>query len=264
MSDMHVQKLAVVLFAYNEIGNLLRLLRRIDDVLSRDVKIASVQYAICVQGIDGTLAEAEKFAREVEDRVSVRIEHFPQPLGVYGAANQALSLVDGDPDAYLMMDCDLNHQPEELPRFFSALDCNCVVIGSRFCQGGRIVGMPLWKKCLSTIFNSVASTFLKMPVLDKTSGYRLICGRGITTIAREVQGRGFDFYIEFLLRMSMAGLKIKEVPICFHVRTEGVSKMRFARTVADYASLLLRLSGVLRSRASSSPQQFPDGQTRHD
>ena len=97
MSAMHVQKLAVVLFAYNEAGNLFRLLRRIDHVLFRDLRIAEVQYAICVQGADGTLAEAKKFASEVENRASVQIGYFAQPLGVYGAANSAMALVDGEP-----------------------------------------------------------------------------------------------------------------------------------------------------------------------
>lgn len=247
MHSIHVQSLAVVLFAYDEKGNLFRLLRRLDQVLNHDLRIEKVQYAICVQGVDGTLDEASRFASEVGDRASVEIRHSVQPLGVYGAASTAVCLVDGVPDAYLMMDCDLNHQPEELPRFFEALERNSVVVGSRFCRGGRIVGMPLWKKALSTLFNVAASLILKMPVHDKTSGYRLISTKRLPEIVEEVQGRGFDFYIELLLRLSLAGLKIKEVPICFQVRTEGVSKMKVGRTLLDYASLLIRLIRIQRN-----------------
>lgn len=246
MRSNRLQSLAVVLFAYDEKGNLLRLLRRLDQVLDRDLRLDNVQYAICIQGTDGTLDEAQQFAEEVCERVSVRISYSAQPLGIHGAASRAFALVTGSPEAYLMMDCDLNHQPEELPRFIEAIESNCVVVGSRFCRGGRIVGMPLWKKCLSTAFNAMASVFLKMPVRDKTSGYRLISSQNLPALVADVKGRGFDFYIELLVRLRLADLKIKEVPICFQVRTEGVSKMRFGRTLWDYAYLLLRLMRIQR------------------
>lgn len=250
MQSTWLQSLAVVLFAYDEKGNLFRLLRRLDQVLHRDVRLEKVQYAICVQGTDGTLDEAHRFAQEVRDRASVHISHSAHPLGIHGAASEAFAMVCGRPDAYLMMDCDLNHQPEELPRFFEVIERNCVVVGSRFCPGGRIVGMPLWKKCLSTVFNVMASVVLKMPVHDKTSGFRLISAPDLPSIVTQVQGRGFDFYIELLVRLSVAGLKIKEVPICFQVRTQGVSKMKFGRTLADYTALLLRLARIQRDNSA--------------
>ena len=150
--------IAVVLFAYNEKGNLLRLLRRIHDALGKELPAnGSVQYCICVQGTDGTYEEAITFSREVESNTIVSLRHSASPLGVQGACTAAFDLVKGKPDTYLMMDCDCNHQPEELPRFFKALKDNTVVVGSRFCPGGKIVGMPTWKRILSMLFNFITS-----------------------------------------------------------------------------------------------------------
>ena len=243
------ESLAVVLYAYNERGNLLRLLSRIRAVLARELPECRVRYAICVQGQDGTLDEVRRFEESLRGDPRSRLAsfHSAAPMGVRGACLQAFALVDGQPDAYLMMDCDCNHQPEELPRFLPHLCRGRVVIGSRFCAGGRIVGMPAWKHFLSVVFNVFSSVVLRVPVRDKTSGYRLIAGADAPRIAARVIGRGFDFYIEFLLRLHAAGYSMVEVPIEFRVRTAGVSKMRIGRTLIDYLGLLRRmLSGKLK------------------
>lgn len=239
-----MQQLAVVLFAYNEEGNLLRLLRRLQSEIIRIHPKLELQYAICVQGNVETLKEAEQFQLEVKERASVNITHSSMPLGIRGAAVRAFEQVKGKPDAFLMMDCDLNHQPEELDRFFSSARPSSVIIGSRYTKGGRIIGMPLWKRILSELVNRALSLGLMLPALDKTSGYRLIWGKNVQELARRVQARGFDFYIEFLILKWRSGLSLIEVPISFKVRTVGKSKMKVLSTLANYCRLILRLTKV--------------------
>ena len=140
-----------------------------------------------------------------------------------------------------MMDCDCNHQPEELSILLEKIEKDTVVVGSRFCPGGKIVGLPIWKLILSVIFNHLTSFILKISIEDKTSGYRLIACSDTPEIAKQVIGKGYDFYIEFLLRMWMRGLNVVEVPICFLVRTKGVSKMLFISTTINYIRLMTRL-----------------------
>lgn len=236
-----IRHIAVVLFSYDERDNLLRLLRRIHNTLKQIIPDSQLQYAICVQGTDGTLDEAKLFSKEVDAEAKVYIYHTEQPLGVGMACVKAFEQVHGLPDAYLMMDCDCNHQPEELPIFLEKIEKNTVVVGSRFCPGGKTVGLPTWKLVFSVIFNHLTSFILKIPVRDKTSGYRLIAYSDTPEIAKQVAGKGFDFYIEFLFRMWMRGLNVVEVPICFLVRTKGVSKMRISNTIVDYVRLTTRL-----------------------
>lgn len=238
-----IKNIAIVLFAYDEKGNLLRLLCRLHAVLMKELpRDVNIQYCLCVQGTDGTYEEARAFSEEVASDATVSIKHSAEPLGIYGACTAAFDLVEGNPNTYLMMDCDCNHQPEELPRFFEALKENTVVVGSRYCKGGRIEGMPAWKHILSYLFSQFATIGTRTSVLDKTSGYRLINGPEVPAIANQVIGSGFDFYIEFLLRLKASGLDIVEVPITFKVRTEGVSKMRIGKTIVNYLRLLGRLS----------------------
>lgn len=250
-SAQSVESVAVVLFAYDEKGNLLRLLRRLQKTLAEIIPAAVIQYGICVQGEDGTLEEARVFESEAGDKETVAIAHSPRPLGIRPACTRAFGLVEGPVDAYLMMDCDLNHQPEELPAFFEALRSNSVVVGSRYCSGGSIVGMPLWKRNLSKWFNYGISLILFFPVRDKTSGYRLIRGSMVPQRAAVVSGEGFEFYFEFLLLLWRHGFKVVEVPIQFTARTVGTSKMAIAGTSVGYLRSLARL---LRLRWGGTPE----------
>ncbi|MGK5087748.1 glycosyltransferase [Bdellovibrionota bacterium FG-2] len=237
----NIDQLAVVLFAYNENGNLLRLLQALNQEISKISPRTQVQFAICVQGNQETLDEVLQFKDEMGDHRRLNYHYSPLPVGVAGAAVKAFELVEGEPTAFLMMDCDLNHQPEELSSLFRLIQPRTVVVGSRYVAGGEIIGMPLWKKTLSKWVNAVLSVFLRLPVADKTSGYRLITGTRVIEIAKSVQGKGFDFYIEFLVRLWLGGFNIVETPITFKVRTIGQSKMRIFRTV-NYLRLKAKAS----------------------
>lgn len=238
---MPIESLAVVLFAYNEKGNLLRLLRSLRYELNRIIPQTRVQYCVCIQGDDGSVDELREFMGELSSPSQVSFCEYLKPIGVRDAAKASFAMVHETPDAYLMMDCDLNHQPEDLVKFFRVLQPNSVVIGSRFCEGGKIVGMPLWKQMLSWSFNLLVSRALHLPVRDKTSGYRLIACQRAGEISPLFTGSGFDFYIEHLLQLNRLGLTLIEVPITFFVRTHGVSKMRIGQTILDYCLLLIRL-----------------------
>ncbi len=239
---MKIDNLAVVLFAFNERGNLLRLLRRVAATLDQHLPKVHVQFGICVQGRDGTLEEAEEFRREHNGNGSVAIVHFPHALGIRPACVSAFGLIEKPVDAYLLMDCDLNHQPEELPAFLQAIRADTVVVGSRYCPGGMMVGMPMWKRFLSKAFNLGVSLVLFFPVRDKTSGYRLIAGSAVPETAAVVTGEGFEFYFEFLLLMWRRGFRVVEVPIHFTARTVGDSKMALVRTSIGYLRSLTRLA----------------------
>lgn len=254
-TSVNIDSLAVVLFAYNERGNLLRLLERLKTTLDEHLPKARLQFGICVQGNDGTLEEAEEFREIVDGRGSVAIVHFPEPIGIRPACVNAFSLIDEPVDAYLMMDCDLNHQPEELPAFLHEIGPNTMVVGSRYCPGGAMVGMPLWKRFLSRAFNLVVSAVLFFPVRDKTSGYRLIAASAVPKAAAVVTGEGFEFYFEYLLLMWRRGVRVVEVPIHFTARTVGTSKMGLAGTSVGYLRSLARLA---RLRWGRTPDVAPD------
>ncbi len=253
-----IDRIAIVLFAYEEQGNLLRLLHGLREVIGEHLPDTEVQVAVCVQGTDGTLDEAHDFKREMAGRWRVSITHSKTPLGIREACTRSFALVEGAMDAYLMMDCDLNHRPEELPAFLEARRPSSVIVGSRYCTAGRIVGMPLWKRVLSSVFNRSISLLLVLPIGDMTSGFRLISGPAVADSARAVTGEGFEFYFEFLLLLWRRGFAVVEVPIRFTARTVGVSKMGIIGTIFGYLRSLARLQRLRWGRMPDLPPVTDD------
>ncbi len=229
-----------ILFAYNEEKNLTILLEQIIDTLKFNKKIKKVFISICIQGKYESVKEVEdlkyKYSKELNFNISYI--YFKQPLGIKKAFQKAYENLPKNLENYITMDCDLNHDPRDLnkllEKFSEGFD---IVIGSRYCEGGKIVGMPYWKKTLSILFNKFISIILKFPVIDKTSGFRIIKHKELNKVIQNTNSNGFPFYSEFLMILKNQDKRIIEVPIIFKKRVIGVSKMRIMKTIFDYLYL---------------------------
>ena len=61
------------------------------------------------------------------------------------------------PKSVIVMDADFSHNPQDIPSLLSSLDFgDGLVIGSRYCRGGRIVGWPITRRIISRLANAVA------------------------------------------------------------------------------------------------------------
>ena len=101
-----------------------------------------------------------------------------------------------------------------------------LVIGSRYVAGGETPGWPARRRLLSRAGGWYARWLLGLPVRDVTSGYRAYRGGLLRAIDLEhVTTTGYGFQIDMTDRARAAGAVIREVPIVFHDRTAGASKM---------------------------------------
>jgi dolichol-phosphate mannosyltransferase len=125
------------------------------------------------------------------------------------------------------MDCDFSHKPTDLIRLMQELDNGIdLVIGSRYCRGGKVKNWPL-KRILMSYFASVyVRLILFISIKDTTAGFK---GYHIEVLKKiNLDGIHFKGYA-FQVCMKYAALKhkfkVKEVPITFVDRVEGESKM---------------------------------------
>jgi dolichol-phosphate mannosyltransferase len=138
-------------------------------------------------------------------------------------------------EAMVEMDSDFQHDPTDLPALVLPLGAGYdLVIGSRYVQGGEI---PDWAPLLG--------------VNDSTAGFRayradLLARMDLAT----VRARGYGFQIEMTSRAHDADARIKEVPIRFHEREHGSSKMSI-HTVVE-AFVLVGWWGIRRISRSAS------------
>ena len=131
-------------------------------------------------------------------------------------------------DYYFEMDADNSHDPDELPLFIEEMEKGFgLIIGSRYIKGTiSVVGWDFKRLMMSKFGNFYASSILGLKLTDMTSGFRCYSGRAIETIDLDnLHSNGYSFQIEMAYRVSSAGYRVGEIPIIFHERESGESKM---------------------------------------
>ena len=126
------------------------------------------------------------------------------------------------------MDADFSHDPNDLPRLYSAChdEGYDVAIGSRYVSGVNVVNWPIGRVLMSYFASKYVRLITGFKVHDTTAGFKCYKRRVLKTIELDkIRFKGYGFQIEMKFTAYKIGFKIKEVPVIFVNRREGVSKM---------------------------------------
>jgi len=124
------------------------------------------------------------------------------------------------------MDGDVSHNPDDVPKFLQAAQSADLVLGSRYCNGIRVINWPLPRLMLSKGAAKYVRIITGMPFTDPTGGYKCFRRTALQTIdLQNVRSNGYSFQIELTHMLWRRGMKIVEVPIIFTDRFQGRSKM---------------------------------------
>ena len=130
-------------------------------------------------------------------------------------------------DVAFEMDADFSHDPRHIPQFLTAIEDADIVLGSRY-QDGRVtvVNWPIGRLVMSYLANIYARAVTRLPVFDATGGFKAFRRKVLEAIdLNAVHSNGYAFQIEMSYRAWKRGFRIREIPIVFHDRTLGQSKM---------------------------------------
>jgi len=177
---------------------------------------------------DGTGAIADDLARQHTGRIEVmhRVEHPGLGRSYIDGIRLAITR---DVDVICQMDCDLSHDPAQLPSLIAETDRADVVIGSRYVPHGKVVNWPLRRRVLSRFANIYIRVITRMQPRDCTSGYRCWRRDALARLPLDQFGSdGYSFLVEMLYTASALGCRIAEVPITFVERRQGESKLSSA------------------------------------
>lgn len=148
------------------------------------------------------------------------------------------------------MDADFSHNPNDLPRLYAAChdEGNDVAIGSRYISGVNVVNWPISRVLMSFFASQYVRFMTGFKVHDTTAGFVCYKRRVLETIPLdEIRFKGYGFQIEMKYTAYKIGFKIKEVPVVFVNRREGVSKMSGGIfSEAFFGVMRLRLDGWFR------------------
>ena len=243
----------VVLPTFNEADNVVPVVRSIERTLP------GCTILIVDDGSpDGTADIAEAL---VADDVTVIVHRRPRKQGLGAAYLEGFErAIRGGASVVIHMDADGSHDAAVLPRLVGLLHVSDLAIGSRYVEGGRIIGWPLHRRLLSKAANVYARRVLGVRTRDVTSGFRAWRTPGLTGIdLRCVSGTGYAFLTEMLFLASRADLLISETPIVFRDRQFGESKMS-NREVSAGALFLLRVrlrNSWMDATPASRPVRYP-------
>ncbi len=131
-------------------------------------------------------------------------------------------------DYIFEMDADFSHAPSDLPRLYSACadEGYDLAIGSRYISGVNVVNWPMGRVLMSYFASKYVRFVTGFKVHDTTAGFKCYKRRVLETIDLDaIRFKGYGFQIEMKFTTYKCGFKIKEVPVIFVNRVEGVSKM---------------------------------------
>ena len=234
--DSHASPRALVIVpTYNEIENLTAL---VEAVMAQPADLSLL--VVDDNSPDGTEKLADELAARFPERM--RVLHRAEKHGIgpaYLAGFRAALATDAQ--FIVTMDADLSHDPADLPRMLAAANDADVVIGSRYVDGGGTAGWPMYRQLISRGAGTYARLVLGVPVHDLTSGYKVYRRPVIESVRLDnMRSDGYGFQIETVYRAIRHGFRVIEIPITFHDRTRGISKLS-RRIVLEAAPMVWKL-----------------------
>lgn len=143
------------------------------------------------------------------------------------------------------VDADGQHPGHELARLLALVrgDACDVAVGSRFVSGDgyapyRYLPSPA-RRFGTAVLRRALALVLGQPFGDATSGLYAVNAKALPLLADEFSTGAPE--VEALIRISNAGLRLKEVPVDMEERAGGVSKLRGGKAV----SLVVTVAAVL-------------------
>jgi dolichol-phosphate mannosyltransferase len=214
-----MNNILVIVPTYNERENLHEMAARLCQL-----PVAVDMLVVDGNSPDGTGQLADELAAKNKN-MQVLHQKEKNGLGRAYCAGFAWALQRGY-EFIMEMDGDFSHNPDDIPRLVEAAQNADLVLGSRYCNGIRVMNWPMKRLLLSTSAARYVRLITGMPFTDPTGGFK--CFRRHTLAAIDldaVSSDGYCFQIEMTHKIWRQGLKVVEIPIIFTERLHGHSKM---------------------------------------
>ena len=229
------EKILIFTATYNEsqnIGVFLNLIDKLD--IEKDILI------IDDNSPDGT---AEKIREFTKNKNNIHLKIRAKKLGLDSAHKLGFKYAKEKKYDYLItMDSDLSHDPLIIPNFINELKNKEFVIGSRYMEGGKC-GMIGLRLLLSYCANRFIKYIFKINCNEFTTSYRGFNLEKLKSFSlKDINSKGYSFFMETIYLINKKNFKIKEIPIKFKNRVYGVSKipkMEILRTLLNVFRLKL-------------------------
>jgi dolichol-phosphate mannosyltransferase len=223
---------SIVIPTFNEIGNLVELIKRIAHSL------AGVSWEVIIvddDSPDGTAARAKELGR---DDGRIRCLRRIDRRGLAGACIEGM--LSSSAPYVGVMDADLQHDETILPKMLAMMRSGeaDLVVGSRYTPDGSIgEGFSRWRARISHWATRVARMALKTDVKDLMSGFFAIRRDHFDAVAPHLSASGFKILVD-IIASAPTPLRVAEVGYTFRERVAGESKLD-NKVALDFVALMI-------------------------
>lgn len=224
---------SIIIPTLNEAGNIEKLVNSIFSVTRQHH--FGVEVIVVDDGSqDGTRETVNKLSSQLPVTLICRDKRKGLASAVVDGAKAAQN------DLVIVMDGDFSHSPEYIPQLVTPLLDGAfdIAIGSRYTPGGSTPDWSLRRKTFSKLASFPAQTLTGID--DPLSGFFAVFREKLIAVNPNVAG--YKICLELLLGKKQ-NMSIIEIPICFHDRQFGTSKMS-ASVIKSYFNQLVRLCSM--------------------
>ena len=212
-------KRLVIIPTYNELENIVNIVLTV-------LKLRKDYHVLIIDdnSPDGTGKVADDLTRKHDE---VFVIHRPKKEGLGPAYIEGFKwALERGYELIFEMDADFSHNPEHLLWFEKEIPKYDLVIGSRYVKIGGTINWSKYRILISRLGNLYARIITGMPFSDLTSGFKCF-QRGVLELIDldKIKSKGYAFQIETTYRAYKRGFRVKEIPIIFHERRVGKSKL---------------------------------------
>jgi dolichol-phosphate mannosyltransferase len=231
----------VVLPTFNEAENVERMATALVRVLDQASPTGYRVLIVDDDSPDGTGEIADRLAAE---HAGIEVLHRAEREGLGPAYVAGFRHALAAGAGYVLeIDADGSHDPHDVARLLAVVRGGSadLALGSRYVAGGRITAWSPVRRVTSRGGCWYARRVLGLDVEDLTGGFKCFAAEVLEAIdLQSLRASGYAFQVELTYRAHCAGFRVQEIPITFHDREHGKSKMSW-RIALEAARVIPRL-----------------------
>jgi dolichol-phosphate mannosyltransferase len=205
--------------------------------LAFELDSAELDYEIVVVDDHSHDDTAARVASAATGNRRIRLEFNHGRPGFGMAVRRGLEVYTGDAVAVVM--ADLSDDPRDVVRYFEHIErgAECV-FGSRFQPGSRLVDYPPHKLVLNRLGNWFIRALFRHRLDDTTNAFKCY-RREVIEGCQPLLSVHFNLTVELPLKAVIRGFRHEVIPISWHNRATGVSKLRISEMGSRYLFVIL-------------------------
>ncbi len=187
---------------------------------------------------DGSSDRTWEILQDTRARVpSLKPTRNPGPFGFGRAISWGFDQMNGD--AVVIMMADESDDCRDVVRYWQKLnegyDC---VFGSRFMQGGGVIGYPKLKLFLNRVANQFLKMLFHIRLNDTTNAFKAY-RREVIDGCRPLLAPHFNITVELPLKAIVRGFSWTTIPITWRNRRSGTPKLKIKEMGSRYFFICL-------------------------